>query len=303
VSPLACIVGPTAAGKTALSLALAERLGAEIVSADSALVYRGMDIGSAKPDAAERARVRHWLIDVREPDEPYSAAEFAADAEAAIADIESRGRRALVVGGTMLYVRALVHGLSPLPTSDPAVRADLAAQLAVRGLTALHAELAQVDPEAAARIHPNDAQRTLRALEVWRLTGTPISVLQGAWQAPPRRPARLLAVSPPDRAVLHQRIERRVDRMIEAGLLDEVRALMERHGLHRELPALRAVGYRQAWAHLAGEYDVDTFRAKTIHATRQLAKRQLTWLRGEANVEWFDPDDPWVLEQLLARVA
>lgn len=300
MSQLVCIVGPTAAGKTALGLAMAERLDAEIVSADSALVYRGMDIGSAKPDSTERARVPHWLIDVREPDQPYSAADFAADAEAAIADIESRGRRALVVGGTMLYVRALVHGLSPLPQSDPALRAELAAELAARGLAALHAELAEVDPEAAARIHRNDPQRILRALEVWRLTGTPISVLQGAWQAPPRRPARLLALAPPDRALLHRRIEQRVDRMIEAGLLDEVRTLMARHGVHRELPALRAVGYRQAWAHLAGEYDFASFREKTIHATRQLAKRQLTWLRGEANVEWFDPDDPWVLKRLLA---
>jgi tRNA dimethylallyltransferase len=298
--PLNCIVGPTAAGKTALSLALAERLGAEIISADSAQVYRGMDIGSAKPAVAERARVPHWLIDVREPDEPYSAAEFAADAEAAILDIESRGRWPLVVGGTMLYVRALVHGLSPLPPADPALRAKLAAELAARGVSALHAELAQVDPVAAARIHRNDPQRILRALEVWRLTGTPISALQGAWRAPPRRPARLLALSPPTRTVLHRRIEQRVDRMIEAGLLAEVRLLMARFGPHRELPALRAVGYRQAWRHLLGEYDFATFRAKTIHATRQLAKRQLTWLRGEANVTWFDPDEPGVLERLLA---
>lgn len=301
--PLLCLVGPTAAGKSALALELAERHGAEIVSVDSALAYRGMDIGSAKPTLAERARVRHWLVDVREPTEPWSAADFVADAEAAIADIESRGRRPLLVGGTMLYLRALLQGLSELPASDPAIRAQLASELAARGAAALHAELAGVDPPAAARIHPNDPQRLLRALEVFRQTGTPLSALQGAWQGAPRRPGVLLALAPADRGLLHRRIAERLDAMFAAGFLDEVRALMARPGVHRELPAMRAVGYRQAWGHLAGEYDFARCRELAIHATRQLAKRQLTWLRGTPGVEWFDPTDERQVASLRERVA
>jgi len=302
-SPLLCLVGPTAVGKTALALELAGRHAAEIVSVDSALAYRGMDIGSAKPGPAERARVRHWLIDVREPTQPWSAAEFVAEAEAAIADIEARGRRPLLVGGTMLYLRALLQGLSQLPAADPAIRAELAAELAARGATALHADLARVDPVAAARIHPNDPQRLLRALEVWRQTGRPLSALQGAWKSAPRRPGLLLALAPADRGLLHRRIAERFDQMLAAGFLDEVRALMVRPGVHRELPAMRAVGYRQAWGHLAGEYDLVRCRELAIHATRQLAKRQLTWLRGTPGVAWFDPTDPAQRAAALARAA
>lgn len=301
--PLLCLVGPTAAGKSALALELAERHGAEIVSVDSALAYRGMDIGSAKPSAEEQARVRHWLIDLREPTQPWSAADFVTDAEAAIADIEARGKRPLLVGGTMLYLRALLQGLSQLPAADPAIRARLAVELATRGAGELHAELAGIDPAAAARIHRNDPQRLLRALEVYRQTGMPLSELQAAWQGAPRRPGVLLALSPADRSLLHRRIGERFDAMLAAGFLDEVRALMARPGVHRELPAMRAVGYRQAWGHLAGEYDLARCRELAIHATRQLAKRQLTWLRGTPGVEWFDPTDARQVAALCSRVA
>lgn len=300
MSELLCIVGPTAAGKTDAALALAETLNGEIISVDSALVYRGMDIGTAKPDLATRQRVPHWLIDIRDPEQPYTAADFSQDAEAAIADIEARGKRPIVVGGTMLYVRALLQGLSALPPADPALRAQLAQELGSRGALALHAELAAVDPAAAARIHPNDPQRLLRALEVYRQTGTAITALQGAWQAAPRRAGRLLALSPADRGLLHQRIEQRVDAMIAAGFLAEVRALVHRPGMHAELPAMRAVGYRQAWGHLRREYDHARFRELTIHATRQLAKRQLTWLRSETQVCWLDPTVADLPKRLLA---
>lgn len=288
MKPLICIVGPTAAGKSDIALRLADAFGAELVSVDSALVYRGMDIGTAKPTAAERAAVRHWLIDTVEPTQPYSAAEFVADAEQAIADIEARGRVPLLVGGTMLYLRALLQGLSDLPAADPDLRAQLGHELSTRGAAALHAELAGIDPAAAARIHPNDPQRLLRALEVYRLTGTPISSLQQAWRQAPRRPGILVALSPADRSVLHQRIAQRFDTMLAGGFLDEVRALMQRPGMHPDLPSMRSVGYRQAWGHLAGDYDLTRCRELSIYATRQLAKRQLTWLRSTPGVSWVD---------------
>lgn len=289
MKPLICIVGPTAAGKTDIAMALAERHDAEIVSVDSALVYRGMDIGTAKPDAAQRQRVRHWLIDVREPIDSYSAADFVSDAEAAIADIQRRGRLPLLVGGTMLYLRALLQGLSDLPAANPELRRKLAQELEVRGAAVMHQELAQCDAAAAQRIHRNDPQRLLRALEVYRQTGTPISALQQAWQQSPRRPARLIALVPHDRSLLHQRIQQRFDAMLAAGFLDEMRMLKALPGMHPDLPAMRAVGYRQAWGYLAGDYDLARCRELTIFATRQLAKRQLTWLRGMDGVEWLDP--------------
>ena len=303
MSPLICLVGPTAAGKTATALALAERLQAEIVSVDSALVYRGMDIGSAKPSPAERARVRHWLIDIREPEQAYTAADFVRDAEAAIADIEARGKRPLVVGGTLLYVRALLQGLSELPQADPAIRQALEAELAELGSPALHRRLAEVDPVAAARIHPNDPQRILRALEVHAQTGVPISQLQGAWAQAPRRPGLLLALAPPDRGVLHRRIEARVDAMLAAGLIEEVRTLAARPGMRDDLPSMRCVGYRQVLGFLRGEYDLPRCRELIVYATRQLAKRQLTWLRGEPATRWFDPDQPGLIDVLLAEIA
>lgn len=302
--PLAiAIMGPTASGKTAFALECAQRFGGEIVSVDSALVYRRLDIGAAKPSAAERAIAPHHLIDVREPWQPYSAADFARDARAAVDDILARGRLPFLAGGTGLYFRALLHGLSPMPPADPAVRARLEAEAAERGWPAMHAELARIDPEAAARIHATDPQRIQRALEVYRISGRPIS----AWRREAandaaRFPCRVLklALAPRDRAVLHARIEARFDAMLDAGFLDEVRTLRALPELRahpapptllapHDLPALRAVGYRQAWEHLDGATDAREFRDRAIFATRQLAKRQLTWLRGDLALRWFDP--------------
>ena len=292
--PVIAIMGPTASGKTAFALECAHVLGGEIVSVDSALVYRGLDIGAAKPDLRERAGVPHHLIDVRAPWQPYSAAEFAADARAALDDIAARGRLPILAGGTGLYFHALLRGLSAMPPADPALRALLADEAAERGWTALHAELARVDPDAARRIHATDAQRIQRALEVYRLTGRAISELQR--EAPPRLPYRVLrlVLAPAERAVLHERIARRFDAMLDAGFLAEVKALralpeLRGHPAPLDLPALRAVGYRQAWEHLDGATDAAGFRERAIAATRQLAKRQLTWLRGELDARWFDP--------------
>jgi tRNA dimethylallyltransferase len=283
------LMGPTASGKTAAALALAERLPVEVVSVDSALVYRRLDIGSAKPSSAERAAVPHHLIDIRDPWERYSAAEFARDAAARIEAIAARGRVPLLVGGTGLYFRALLDGLSPMPDSDPQLRAALAEELATHGSPVLHAQLARVDPRLAARIHPCDPQRILRGLEVFRASGRPLS----AWQAEGRgsRPAFAvlkLALSPP-REELHQRIARRFSMMLAQGLLAEVRALMADPRLRAELPAMRAVGYRQAWEHLSRGGTEADLGAAVIAATRQLAKRQLTWLRAEPDLFWIDP--------------
>lgn len=294
--PLAiAVMGPTASGKTATAIALARRFNGEIVSVDSALVYRGLDIGSAKPDMQERAQAAHHLLDLRDPWQTYSAAEFAVDARRAVDDIVARGRMPILAGGTGLYFRSLLQGLSPMPPADEAVRAHLAAEAAERGWAALHAELSRVDPQAAARIHATDPQRIQRALEVHRLTGQPIS----HWQRMPgvgRLPVRTLklVLAPRDRAVLHARIGARFDAMLDQGFLEEVRRL---RGLPRmaqvaaplDLPAVRAVGYRQAWEYLAGQGSATEFRDKAIFATRQLAKRQLTWLRGELDARWYDP--------------
>ena len=289
------LMGPTASGKSALALEWARRFDGEIVSVDSALVYRGLDIGAAKPTAAERARVPHHMLDLREPWQPYSAAEFAVDARAAIDDIIARGRLPILAGGTGLYFHALLHGLAPMPDADPAVRAQLAGEAAHHGWKSLHAELARIDPEAAARIHATDAQRIQRALEVWRLSGRTISDWQRG-RSTTALPVRVLklVLAPHERATLHARIEQRFDMMLAGGFLDEVRALralppLQLHPSPLELPALRAVGYRQAWEHLDGATDAATFRDRAIHATRQLAKRQLTWLRGQLDGQWFDP--------------
>lgn len=289
------LMGPTASGKTACALALAQRLGGEIVSVDSALVYRGLDIGAAKPTADEQAQVPHHLIDLREPWQPYSAAEFASDARIAINDIVARGKVPILAGGTGLYFRALLDGLSDMPEADDAVRAQISAEAQAQGWATLHAQLAEVDPVAAARIHATDAQRIQRALEVYRLSGRPIS----AWQREARGqrlPLKVLklVLAPPERAILHARIERRFDAMLEAGFLDEVRGLrslppLQAHPTPLDLPALRAVGYRQAWEHLEGLSSPAEFRERAIAATRQLAKRQFTWLRGELDGRWFDP--------------
>jgi tRNA dimethylallyltransferase len=295
-------MGPTASGKTALALDWAARLDTEVVSVDSALVYRGLDIGAAKPTAAELARVRHHLVDVREPHEVFSAADFAREALAPMQALADRGRVPLLVGGTGLYFSALLDGLSDLPTADSALRAAIAAEAEDRGWPALHAEMAGVDPAAGRRIQPQDAQRITRALEVFRLTGRPISAWQ-AEQAPRRFPFRVLrlVLAPADRAVLHERIARRFDQMLAAGFLDEVRRLKADPRLHPDLPSMRAVGYRQAWRHLDGLTDAAGFRDEAIAATRQLAKRQLTWLRGQPDARWLDPArDQAELQQALA---
>jgi tRNA dimethylallyltransferase len=278
--PAVLLMGPTGSGKSALSMALAERFPVEIVSVDSAQVYRGMDIGTAKPDAAARARVPHHLIDLIDPVEAYSAARFRADAIQAIAAIRSRGVVPLLVGGTMLYFKALQEGLSALPVADPAVRARLDARAAVEGWPALHAELARVDPVSAGRLQSTDAQRIQRALEVHEITGRPLSELQGAREAE-GVPGRTIAVAlvPEDRVALHQVIAVRFDAMLAAGLVAEVAGLRERHALTPDLPSMRCVGYRQAWEFLDDRIDAATLRAKGIAATRQLAKRQFTWLR------------------------
>ncbi|HEV2607697.1 MAG TPA: tRNA (adenosine(37)-N6)-dimethylallyltransferase MiaA [Xanthomonadaceae bacterium] len=305
--PAIAIMGPTASGKTALAIDWARQLGGEIVSVDSALVYRGLDIGSAKPDAATLAQVPHHLIDARDPHQRYSAADFAADAMIALQDIAVRGKIPLMVGGTGLYFRALLHGLSPMPSADAALRAAIAEEGAARGWDALHAELATVDPAAARRIKVGDRQRIGRALEVWRISGKSISDWQNATVRQPF-PFRVLklVLCPADRKVLHARIEARFDAMLAAGFLDEVRRLRADPRLQAladplDLPALRAVGYRQAWRHLDGATDAREFRAEAIAATRQLAKRQLTWLRGERDARWFDPEvDRAALDTALA---
>lgn len=300
------LMGPTASGKTALALQWAERLGGEIVSIDSALVYRGLDIGAAKPDAGERLRVRHHMIDVRHPWQPCSAAEFAIDARAAMSDIAARGKLPILAGGTGLYFHALLQGLAPMPQADAATRARIQAEADAGGWPAMHARLRALDPVAGARIHATDAQRIQRALEVHRLSGRTIT----DWQrepALPRLPFRVLklVLAPHDRAVLHARIAERFDAMLAAGFLDEVRRLRQlpqirSHPQPTDLPALRAVGYRQAWEHLDGHTDDDTFRDRGIAATRQLAKRQLTWLRGQLDARWFDPStQAAALEQAL----
>lgn len=274
------LMGPTASGKTALALALARRFPFAVVSVDSALVYRGLDIGSAKPDAATRAEVPHALVDIRDPEQGYSAAEFRRDALAAMDAALGQGRVPLLVGGTSLYFAALERGLSELPAADPALRARLEAEAAASGWGTLHERLARVDPVAAGRIHRNDPQRIQRALEVIELTGRPLSAQQ---RGPgPRLPWRVLKlVLAPPRGLLHERIAARFRVMAAGGLLDEVARLRARPGLRADSAAMRAVGYRQAWEHLDGGGSFDDFVARGIHATRQLAKRQSTWLRGE----------------------
>jgi tRNA dimethylallyltransferase len=281
------LAGPTASGKTGLALRLAAEFPLEIVSVDSALVYRGMDIGTAKPSAAERAAVPHHLIDILDPVEAYSAARFVADAQRLIGEIRARSRLPLLVGGTMLYFKALVDGIDALPPADPAVRAALDADAARLGWPALHARLAAVDPVTAARLAPNDAQRLQRALEVHMLTGRPLSSFHTRGQSPAAPPRhRLLSLEPHDRAWLHERIARRFEQMLADGLIDEVRGLRARGDLQPGLPSMRCVGYRQVWqaldAGLAGDALTSAVRERGIAATRQLAKRQLTWLRGMA---------------------
>lgn len=294
--PVVCLLGPTASGKTTLALELAELLNAEIVSVDSALVYRGMDIGTAKPSLDEQRRVVHHLIDIVDPDVAYSAARFAEDARIAIDKIQQSGKHALLVGGTFLYYKALVEGLAPLPEADTRVRKQLVEEMAELGSAALHAELEVVDPQAAARIHRNDPQRLLRALEVYRLTGRPLSDLQAQTHPVLKEPVVTFALMPESRAWLHHRIEARLEMMEAAGFLEEVRGLAAR-GLPRELPALKSVGYRQVLEALdAG--DLTQWKHKALVATRQLAKRQLTWLRGMEGIKRIVCDQLTLQQQL-----
>jgi tRNA dimethylallyltransferase len=278
--PAVFLMGPTASGKTALAVSLVERFPLEIISVDSALVYRGMDIGTAKPDAVTLARAPHHLLDIRDPTEAYSAAAFRADALRLMADISARGKVPLLVGGTMLYFRALLQGLDDLPRADAALRKKMMAEAAGRGWPALHAELVEVDPVTAARLAPNDAQRIGRALEIFRLGGVPMSALLDKVQSTLPYRVLQLALIPSDRAVLHQRIAARFDAMLADGLIEEVETLRRNPKLTADLPAMRAVGYRQAWAYLDGAISRSELREQGIAATRQLAKRQLTWLRS-----------------------
>ena len=306
---LLALAGPTASGKSAAALAIAREHDCEIVSVDSALVYRGMDIGTAKPSREERAAVPHHLIDIRDPLQAYSAAEFAADATTLVAQINARGRLALLAGGTMLYFKALFEGLDAMPPADAGVRAELEAEAARDGWPALHAALSRVDPVTAARLPPNDSQRIQRALEVFRISGQPLSSFHAPKQHKTGRglDAPLLSLEPGDRGWLHARIAQRFDAMLDAGFVDEVKALRARGDLHADLPSMRCVGYRQAWELLDAQeangvdFPLDELRARGVAATRQLAKRQLTWLRSMPHREVIACDAPDALEQVLAR--
>jgi len=286
--PAIFIMGPTAAGKTDLALELAKRHPVEIISVDSALVYKGMDIGTAKPSAATLAACPHHLVDILDPTQAYSAGSFRDDALALMADITARGKIPLLVGGTMLYFKALQQGMAELPSSDPAIRAKLDVEVAAYGLMHLHQRLSAVDPVSAQRIHQNDPQRLQRALEVYELTGKTLTELTaGQTYSLPYTVTKII-IAPFDRAILHQRIESRYRMMVADGFVEEVKALFEREDCHPQLPSIRAVGYRQAWSYLAGEYDEETFIYKAIVATRQMAKRQITWLRAQHDGVWFD---------------
>lgn len=287
--PLAItIMGPTAAGKTDLAIALRERCSGELISVDSALVYRGLDIGSAKPSRSEQEKAPHRLINICDPSQPYSAADFCRDARKEIHDIRSQGKTPILVGGTMLYFKALLEGLSPMPKSDAKAREEIELQAVQKGWPSVHERLAKIDPIAAERIHPNHSQRLSRALEVYLVSGKTMT----EWQSEAGKGLLeefnwvQLAVSPRDRAVLHRRIQQRFDAMLELGFEKEVKQLQARGDLHKDLPAIRAVGYRQMWDYLVGESSFDEMREKGIAATRQLAKRQLTWLRGWEGVNW-----------------
>ena len=296
--PAIFLMGPTASGKTDLAIDLHEHLAVELISVDSAMVYRGMDIGTAKPSAEELAHAPHRLIDICDPAESYSAARFREDALREMRAITASGRIPLLVGGTMLYFRALQHGLSDLPSSDPVIRARLQQELDAGGLAALHRRLAEVDPVAAKRIHANDPQRTLRALEVWETSGRRLSDLQGQkGGAMPFRAIKLVR-APASRAELHARIDRRFELMLQQGLVAEVEALVARGDLRPDMPSMRSVGYRQVWEWLRGECDREEMLARGQAATRQLAKRQFTWLRSESDTAWLEAGAD-VLEQAL----
>jgi len=307
--PAVCLMGPTASGKTALAIDLVQRFPMEIISVDSAQIYRDMDIGTGKPDAETLAIAPHRLIDFLDPAEAYSAARFCTDARREMADIRAKGRIPLLVGGTMLYFKALRDGLATMPSADPEIRAKIEAQAAAEGWAAVHAELAKVDPVAAARIHPNDPQRLQRALEVYLVSGQSLT----DWQQQARQQSGqmkeddesllFLGIQPSDRAVLHERIALRFRSMVEQGLTDEVAKLKDRGDLHLGLPSMRSVGYRQVWQYLDGEYGYDAMVERGIIATRQLAKRQITWLRSWGDLHSFDSNDRDLMDRIICTIG
>jgi len=302
--PAILIMGPTASGKTAAAMALADRFPVELISVDSAQVFIDMDVGTAKPDRATLARYPHRLIDLITPEQRYSAARFRHDALAAMAEISAAGKVPVLVGGTMLYFRALLHGLADLPQADAALRAEIDAEAAAEGWPAMHAKLAQLDPATAARLHPTDSQRLQRALEIGRLTGRPMSeLLAESEKQKPSYDFLSIGLLPSDRAVLHERIARRFDEMLQAGLDDELRRLREKYDLHPNLPSMRCVGYRQVWEAQEGLISQTELRDRGIFATRQLAKRQITWLTNSFAAEIFDCLDPALAEQVAGRTG
>lgn len=301
--PVITLMGPTAAGKTALAIELCQALNTEIISVDSALVYKGMDIGTAKPSAQEQALAPHHLIDIIDPAQSYSVAEFRADAIKLIDDFHQRGKVPILVGGTMMYFKGLIEGLSPLPEADAEIRAILEREAEQKGWPALHQQLKEIDPEAAAKISENDSQRINRALEVYRISGKTMTQLQQSKQDALPYQFHQFAIAPNDRKVLHERIEKRFKIMLDEGFKNEVLALYQRKDLHPDLPSIRCVGYRQMWEYLAGECDYNEMVFKGVAATRQLAKRQLTWLRGWQDVTWLDTDSQENLQRVLTSLS
>lgn len=299
--PAIFIMGPTASGKTALACALYDELDCELISVDSALVYKDMNIGTAKPTAEELAQYPHHLIDIRDPSEPYSAADFREDVLRVMADVTARGKIPVLVGGTMLYFKFLLEGAADLPEANETVRKQIEDEAAEKGWPAIHEQLAQVDPESAARLNPNDPQRVQRALEVYRVTGKALTEhwAQQQQQSIPYDVVQF-AICPKERKTLHERIELRFEQMLKEGFVDEVRALYQRGDLHEDLPAIRAVGYRQVWEYLDGKLSYDEMVFKGVVATRQLAKRQVTWLRSWKNLHWLESEDPKLIETALS---
>jgi len=301
--PAICLMGPTASGKTALSVQLAQALDTEIISVDSALVFKGMDIGTAKPTLAERGGIPHHLLDILDPSQSFSTGQFRACALALMDDLTRRGKIPLLVGGTMLYFNALFNGLAALPKADPAIRARLDRELAELGNTVLHQRLARIDPQAAARIHPNDPQRLQRALEVYEISGKPLSAyFSGQETGLPYRTVKFI-IAPAERKTLHDLIATRFHAMLAQGFLEEVKRLYGRGDLSPDLPSIKSVGYRQAWAYLDGDYDVTAMTEKAIAATRQLAKRQFTWLRKETDAVWLTTGEKGLLASLMGKLA
>ena len=294
------LMGPTASGKTSLGVELAKQLNGEIISVDSALVYRGMDIGTAKPNDEERQGIAHHLIDIIDPEESFSAGQFVEQTNRLIQQIAGRGKTPILVGGTMMYFHVLLEGIATLPDADQSIRADIDKQAQSEGWQVVHDRLAQVDPVAAARIHPNDPQRIQRALEVYLVSGRSQTdwISEQADISLSFKPVKF-AIAPADRTVLHQKIAERFDLMLKHGFIKEVEVLRQRPLLHENMPSIRAVGYRQAWSHLDGNLDTESFREKSIIATRQLAKRQFTWLRRQKNMLWLETGDPFAMDKLL----